>query len=473
MTRRGLFVATVLAGVLALVGATLWPWSKARPARTPRNLVLVVFDTLRADRMSLYGNQRETTPYLDSHAGEMLRFARVEATAPWTVPSHASIFTGLRPAQHKAQWGRMVLADRFETLAEVLAAHGFLTVGLSSNLFVVPETGLDQGFEKFELLRGSWETKTERILGELPGIFDRAREKKSPLFLFVNLMDTHLPYNISRYGKAFGVEPPLPVDNAEIKWQISAGKRPFNAADKEKQRAAYDAAVRYVDDTARDIVAALKAAKMLEQTLVVFTSDHGDGLGYHRALGHSISVWEEQLNVPLVMRFPDGWRGGDVVKGRTTLLALAPSLLDWLDIERPAVLRGAPDLEEAVKGPICADYRSYFSEMDREMNTQMANTYPELAASTPHRHVLYCGRYKLIVDSHSGVSFFNLRKDPNEQHDLASTGKRDLTRCASTYRALVRQGVYTPFSERVSDAELKEVQKRLPSKVLRSLGYVQ
>jgi arylsulfatase A-like enzyme len=212
---------------------------------------------------------------------------------------------------------------------------------------------------------------------------------------------------------------------------------------------------------------------MLNDTLLVFTSDHGDGLGYHRELGHTISTWEEQLSVPLLLRFPRGWRGGEVVQGRTTLLALAPSLLDWLEVPRPEGLRDVPDLEEATRRPIGADYRSYFSELGRDMNAEMASAYPELAAGTPHRHVLYCGRFKLIVDAHGGVAFYDLRQDPDEQHDLAHTRQSELALCGSTYRKLLRHGAYTPFSEKVSDAERREAEERLPPGTLRSLGYLQ
>ncbi len=160
------------AACLALL--TLGWWSVACRGGQPRHLILLVFDTLRADRMSVYGYERPTTPFLEAAADEMLRFADVKAPAPWTVPSHSSMFTGLWPAQHRAQWGRMRLDDDFTTLAETLKEEGFCTVGLSANLLVSNSTGLDQGFDSFELVRGPWPKKTETILSRLPAVIDTA-----------------------------------------------------------------------------------------------------------------------------------------------------------------------------------------------------------------------------------------------------------------------------------------------------------
>ena len=117
-----------------------------------RHAVLVVFDTLRADRMSVYGYGRPTTPFLERVAGEMVRYDGVKATAPWTLPSHASLFTGLWPAEHRVHWGNKWLDDGFDTLAESLQSAGFCTFGLSANPIVSEKTGLTQGFLLVSLL---------------------------------------------------------------------------------------------------------------------------------------------------------------------------------------------------------------------------------------------------------------------------------------------------------------------------------
>ncbi|MCZ7585980.1 MAG: sulfatase [Deltaproteobacteria bacterium] len=317
-----------------------------------------MLDTLRADRMQIYGHKRKTTPYLKRHAQDFLRFANVEAVAPWTVPNHSTMFTGLWPAEHKAQWGRIFLRDEFDTLAEILRGAGFATAALSANPFVAEKFGFGQGFDEFRRIKGTWYKKTQKILDMIPKTVDDALERQDRFFLFVNVMDAHIPYNTKRYGKAFGVSDSGPASDYKVKWEINAGKRPFTDGDKQTNQAAYDAAVRYLDDVVRDVLKIFERKGLLKKTVFVFTSDHGDGLGFHPEIGHEISVWEEQLRVPLIARLPNRRHGGEVFRPRTTLAALAPTVLDWLGVERPEQLRERPDLWEAASQPVTADYRS-------------------------------------------------------------------------------------------------------------------
>ncbi len=460
----------VLAAAAAVaVGAGLWLilWRGPEPAR---HAVVVVFDTLRADRMSVYGYGRETTPFFAAAAPDFLRFAAAKAPAPWTVPTHASLFTGLWPAEHRARWGHMVLDARFETVAERLGAHGFRTVGFTANPLVVRSTGLDQGFESFKLVRGPWPERTETILSLAPEEIDTALAEGRRLFLFLNLMDAHIPYNTRRYGEREGVEGPGPIHNATVKWEVSAGARPFTEEMRRLHGAAYDAAVRYLDDVGRDLLALLAEKGILEETVVVFTSDHGDGLGTHAEIDHTISVWEEQLAVPLLVRLPGRRRGGEVVVEKTTLTAVAPTLFDWLGLERPPALAAAPDLDGATGWPVLADYRSYFAETNRKTNRNVAERYPELAARIQDAHVLYCGRMKLIVRGSGETELYDLEADPDELTDLAPEAPRELRSCAGSYRAVLEAGLLTPFGV---DAGSPEEEPRVDLETLRALGYVQ
>lgn len=443
-----------------------------RQSPPPRHLVLVVLDTLRADRMSIYGHPLDTTPFLREHADEFLRFADVVAPAPWTLPTHSSLFTGLWPSQHRAQWGSMRLAGEFQTLAETLSGEGFCTVGITANPLVNRRSGLDQGFERFDINRQPWPRKTASILESLPAVIQEVHKGDCRLFLFLNLMDTHIPYTSGPYGDQFGAQAPQPVRTAAVKWEISAGIRPFSPADRQQHAAAYDAAVRYLDNATRRILDLLDDSDLLDETLVVMTSDHGDGLGAHPELGHSLSVWEEQLRIPLLVRFPDGRRGGEIFAKRTTLTALMPSLLDWLQVARPEPLAGSPDLELAALDPITADYRSYFEEHNRGTNAKMAELYPALAARIQHAHVLYCQQYKLIVAASGQRHFFDLATDPQEQHDLAAEEPAALQDCWNEYRRVLGLGRFTPFSAE-PPAWVVESDSAEDLEALRALGYIQ
>jgi arylsulfatase A-like enzyme len=457
-----------MAGLLVLSVLSGCPCSPS----APRSLLLIVFDTLRADRMSLYGHSLETTPYLVQHSQDFLRFAEVAAPAPWTVPSHASMLTGLWPAEHRAQWGSMRLDERFETLTETLASRGFCTIGLTANPLVGPDTGFDQGFDSFEVVKGPRSKRTNAILEKLVTAIREARVRDCRLFVYLNLMDAHIPYNAKPFGAQFDAPDSGPVRTASVKWQISAGTRPLSAAEKRQHAAAYDAAVRYLDDVVPRVLWTFREAGLLDDTLVVLTSDHGDGLGLHQEMGHSISVWEEQLHVPLLVRFPDGRRGGEVFADRTTLTALTPSILDWLAVPRPQSLRGAPDLKEASRRPVTADVRSYFEEQNRDTNAEMAELYPELITRVQHSHVLYCRRHKLIVEASGRQRLFDLASDPEEQLDLANREPSVLQACSNEYRRLVEEGRFTPFSAGLPEwAENWE--EAVDLEALKALGYVQ
>lgn len=432
----------------------------------PRHAVVVVFDTLRADRMSLYGHPRPTTPYLESLADQMVRFDQVKAPAPWTLPSHASLFTGLWPAEHGVHWGNKWLDEGHDTLAEALQAAGFCTFGLSANPIVSEKTGLDQGFDWFKRVPKPAETQTARLLARIPELLDRADRRDCRLFLFLNLMDTHTPFNSSRFAAEFGAVEPDPITGPSEKWEVAAGTRPFPAAERTLHEAAYDAAVRSVDATVEELFALFAARGYLEDAVVVLTSDHGEGLGDHRELGHVISVWEEQLAVPLVVRFPNGRRGGSVIDRPTNLLRLAPTLLDWLGVERPEALAGLPALESE---PIAAaDYRSYFDPAFT-LNQPMAKRYPQLAQSVPHAHVSYCPPYKLIVRSNRSAELYDLAADPKEARDLAATAPEAVRECIATYRQLLRQGRFMPFELDLETGTTDAVDEE----TLRSLGYLQ
>lgn len=456
--RHPLLLEGVL-GALALAAAACAP--------PPRHLVLVVLDTLRADRLAIYGHTAATTPFLTGRASELVRFAEAKAPAPWTLPSHASLFTGLPPAEHGADWGHMLLADEFTTVAETLQGAGFCTVGISANPMVGKASGLGQGFETFTIVPTPWTTKTERALAEVPAALEEARASDCRLFLFVNLMDTHIPYQTKAHGDEFAVEGPGPVRNAAVKWAVSAGRQTLSETEKAHHQRAYDAAVRGLDDALRRLVEHLAGRGDLDRTLLVITSDHGEGLGTHRELGHEISVWEEQLHVPLLVRFPHGRRGGTTIGGPRSLVALAPSLLDWLGVDRPPELRGAAGIEEVQK--VTADYRSYFAERHRHTNRSIRERYPELIERVRHAHVLYCPPHKLVARADGTLELFDLDVDPGEQQSIAETAPDVLRRCARRYHELAAGGRLTPFDV---TPPMLPVAAGVDDATLRSLGYV-
>jgi arylsulfatase A-like enzyme len=460
--------AVVLGKRLMLSDGSEGRADSGQPETPARHLVLVILDTVRADRMSAYGHTVDTTPHLGGMASEMLRYGRALAPAPWTVPSHASLFTARWPAEHRAQWGHIRLDERWLTLAEALRKRSFCTSGFSANGFIVRKTGFDRGFDALREVKGPRPTRSRRILDALPAELDAILGRDCRMFLFLNFMDAHIPYNHARYGADLGLEGEPPIPTETLKWEASAGQLELTPERLEQHRIAYDAAVRHLDDVVRELVELLRARDMLDETLLLITADHGEGLGYHREMGHSISVWEEQLVVPLLVRLPGGHRGGEVYDRPVSLVGVAPSALDWLGVPRPPELTDRPTLEQTSHMPIVADYRSYFSEGDRRWNTQMAERYPKLAATVHHRHVVYCDDHKLVVSSDGSEQLYHVTRDPHEQRDLAPSAPPELAQCRAQHRALQQQGLLTPF-----DAGPPRADDGIDVEMLRSLGYVE
>ena len=443
------------------------------PKGTPKHLILIVLDTVRADHMSVYGYQKPTTPFLQDRAGEFVLFENVKSVAPWTVPSIASMFTGQWPSEHKAQWGYVHLSEKLQTLAETLSKKGFDCLGFSCNPFVTKKFGFGDGFKSFRKNEGTWAQCADKTLAALPEEFDKVIRRHRRMFLFLNLMDAHIPYNSADYGTQFGLNEPDPVTDHVTKWKISAGDRPFTGHDKDLHIAAYDASIRRLDDVIREIYDLLMRKGMLEKSLLVLTSDHGEGLGLHPEIGHEISMWEEQLAVPLLIRYPTQAHGGEKVSARTSLIGLMPELLDRMGVGRPPALRGRSDLLGIPPDGVAADYRNYFGDGELEDNQKIAAMFPRLAARTHDLHVMYCGTNKLIAQNDGLFQFYDLAVDPSEQNDLADSRPPVMINCREQYSRFLALGRLTPFQERLNPGEVSDAQKQEARKALRSLGYTQ
>ena len=309
----------LLAGAIVVV-FLLGVWAELRPpARGPgaglRNLLLVTFDTTRADRIGCYGHVEAKTPNLDRLAQEGVLFERCMAVAPVTLPSHASILTGLYPFRHGARNnGTHQLEDQVVTLAERLREEGFATGAVISALVLDSRWGLDQGFDSYDddlanaakaplfMFRETTAADTSRRARRW--LQDRGEER---FFLWVHFFDPHANY-----------EPPEPI------------ARRFPTTPEGR----YDGEIHYADAGLGELLETLRLRGDLEETLVVMTSDHGESLGEHGESTHSLFVYDATTHVPLLFRHPAlvaGKRVPDVVSG----VDIVPTVLDLLGSEVP------------------------------------------------------------------------------------------------------------------------------------------
>lgn len=273
--------------------------------RRPTNVVLISLDTTRADHLGCYGHPKVKTPNLDRLAAEGVRFIECVSSAPITLPSHASLLTGVYPFVHGARDNSVFrLPDAQETLAEAMKQAGYTTVAEVAAEVLDRQFGLAQGFDVYTDTRGPTaggherpgSVIAERAVARLSGLKDR------PFFLFLHFYDPHLPYAPPEpYASAYPGDPYL----GEI--------------------AAVDAYVGRVLD-------ALDELSLTERTLVVLTADHGEGLGQHDEPSHTTFVYDTTQLVPLLMRHPSRLPKGKVVASQTRLIDVAPTVLELLEL---------------------------------------------------------------------------------------------------------------------------------------------
>jgi arylsulfatase A-like enzyme len=371
-----------LAGLLVLLaagttGRQIWAERRAL-ARLPEaekaasNVVFIVWDTVRAQDLSLYGYSRETSPNLTRWAREGVCFNFALAPAPWTFPSHSSFFTGRWPFQLDSQWNYTLTAP-VPTLAEVLAARGYQTAGFVANTNCCSwESGLDRGFLHYEdypltprdvlgrTVAGAW--LLEHVLG--PGdaythkwlrlqsrdargvnqaFLDWLGRRRSdrPYFAFLNYFDAHQPYIPTReYAGRFGIRPRSPWDD-RLLLDLWPPPEPRMLREREFHlvRDCYDDCLAFLDKQLGLLLRELKRQGQLDDTLIIVTSDHGEAFGDHGVFGHSTSVYLDQVAVPLVM-LGAGVPAGRVVGDPVSLRDLPATVLDRLGLGEAAPLPG-------------------------------------------------------------------------------------------------------------------------------------
>jgi arylsulfatase len=312
------------------------------PTRVPMttspapSVVLITLDTLRRDHLSLYGYDRPTSPFLDELAAESIVFERAISTSSWTKPSAVSLLTGLLPSEHGVHGKHRKAAAELVFLAEVLREHGFETAAFSANPFVSPVYGLDQGFSTFEFLGG----RSAEDYADIRELITRARfwlneQGDAAIFLYLHLMNVHGPYRAPpEYRQRFLQEPYTIFRFRSELWSDIARRHKVERRSEVTDAhlrdliARYDGAIAYTDDTLRHFVDDLRTRGILDRTILVITSDHGEEMFEHGSFGHWQTLHAEQLQVPLLIRLPGGRSGGIRISEPASLLDVATTLLD-------------------------------------------------------------------------------------------------------------------------------------------------
>ena len=481
LARRGLVVSAAVVVALA-VGVRVWPRGAivagagvAGPSRAT-NVILIVLDTVRARSLSLYGYGRETSPELSRLAARGVRYDRAFSTAPWTAPSHASMFTGRWADEVSVGWGRP-LDGAHPTLAGFLAGRGYDTAGFVANTtYCSYETGLDRGFQRYDdydvtarsvllcsaLVRrgltfaekhpklgrlvdaampsGVNRKDAARVSGDLLRWLDQGRADPSrPFFAFLNYYDAHHPY-LPPGPEADGLLTPDESQMLRGWWGLD--KRSLTPDQVALARDAYDRCIVSLDRQIGLLFDELGRRGLLEKTLVVITADHGEHLGENNLFGHGTSLYRPELHVPLVVIAPSNSRGGDaaerprVVREPVSLRDIPATVVDHLGFSAVSPFPGRPlpngdgretdDSDRLVLSAVLAAPE----DDPNKGGSPSARGALRSAVGWGHHYV---------VRSDGLEELFDLEADADERHNLVDTPGPSAATALARFRSTLRR----------------------------------
>jgi arylsulfatase A-like enzyme len=392
---------------------------------------------VRARNLSCYDNPRRTTPHLDAFASECILYENAFATSSWTLPTHASLFTGLYPTQHGADDAHKYLEPKHITLAEYLNQHGYTTVAICYTPYVSAATGLDQGFSKFNPLlktrrahvRARIQHYGSKLLSQgdagarlttrqIRATLESAAKNAKPFFVFAHYAECHTPY---RYPRAF--QRFLPPGTARIRasrvnqnpWRQLANPGLMGTHEFESLAGLYEGALSYLDSQIASVIAALRELQLLDNTMVILTADHGENLGEHGRIGHQYCLYDTLLHIPLLIHYPRETNGGARVSKLVSSVDIVPTVLDLLgaDPQEMGDLRGSSLLSNFSREQV-------FAEMTKPDLSPYLKLFPK-ADTRPHERALQTVRtfdHKLIWASDGRHELYDLRVDPEETNNL-------------------------------------------------------
>ncbi|UCG31779.1 MAG: sulfatase [Phycisphaerales bacterium] len=408
--------ALVLVAAAVLLGTVWFKWPA--PAVTRPNVVLISIDSLRADHLGCYGYERDTSPAIDALAESGILFELAVSQAPWTLPSHASLFTSRYVKSHLLINAKRMLPPELPTIAEALRGLGYGTAAVVSGPYMRRILGLDAGFDRYDdslaqagRLESHQMVTSAAIHDKAVALLEELADGK-PFFLFLHYWDVHYDYiPPPPYDRLFDPDYVGSIDagNYEMSDEVHAGMDP---RDLQHIVALYDGEIRYVDVHIGLLLEELRDRKLDDNTIVIFTADHGDEFYEHGEKGHSHSVYNELIQVPLIVRLPD-LAEGKRVPDRVQLVDLFPTIMGLVGGEIEGLgLQGRSLL------PLCFgnewDERPVFADTTRFRRVKEADTEKAYAQC-----VLY-GRYKLIRHRMTALpnELYDLQADPGEQHPL-------------------------------------------------------
>jgi arylsulfatase A-like enzyme len=518
VSRAGLCLAVVSSLVCFTAGNVRLYADEGKGPAKKTNIVLIILDTLRADHLSCYGYHKKTTPNIDRFASQAVKYTKAYSTASWTLPSIASIMTGKYPGSHGAHRIKSksinpinmlddrqvtrkrinpfnILDDQQVTLAEILQDSGYATAGIVSCQFFTEHYGMHQGFDYFDdtmpsnlfilptfgLLPflnyflplndyfGSQGLDEHRAASQINRSAQTWLENnitRKPFFLLLHYFDVHHPYYPEKLGTSKSSVPPAimkkygrnSANYAEMEKHLIAsvqnGKKPLLDHERKYLVDNYDREIMMLDKNVGKILDELKDRGLYDDSLIIITADHGESFGEHNLMLHGIGLYEDNLHVPLLVKYPSGDTPAGTQEHPVSLTGILPTVLSYLSIPVPDDVQGAPLDDREGQTILAQNYTSTHFKGQQQFRSDMVS--------------LHQGDFKYIKFVQTQDQLFNLREDPDERHNIINTEgvpKEDIQHALN--------GLMEQFSSSgpEDEAEKAEMDKATLEN-LKSLGYL-
>lgn len=443
------------------------------------NILLMVMDAARAKNFSCYGYGKQTTPNIDKIAREGTLYKYAISPSSWTFPSHASMFTGLYPSEHDAlgvDKSNQYLDQKNITLAEVLKKQGYSTVAFSNNSWISNVFGLTKGFDESHIIfnkffhgnvldmdhfskNRKYKSGIRRFLEMGKAILtegnplkniangilvkfsrfqyvhlfmdDGANEtnynvkkwicdnkKKCPFFMFINYMECHEKYlpPFKYWPKEINIRDGIRVNKDPMKYIF--GKVNMNESDFKILESLYDGEYKYLDYRIGQLYDFLDQEGILDDTIIIITSDHGDNIGDHNLMGHALCVYDTLLRCPLIIRYPKKFPAGKIVDKRVQTLDIFKTIMRVLDEKIGEMVEGVSlipeDIEQESKRIVISEWLGYPSL------PLVLKRFPDINISDWDNSLraIYVDDFKFILNSNGLNELYNIDKDPEEKQNI-------------------------------------------------------
>ncbi len=379
------------------------------PDKKVKNVIVLLIDTLRADKLTAYAKTRVKSTVFEKFAGESALFERCQANSNWTKPSCASVLTGLYPDSHKARGHSSRLASSVKMASEIFFAAGFSTGAFIANGYLAKEFGFKRGWTKYvNYIRETKNTDAQNVFKESLEFIKEHSDK--PFFTYIQTIDPHVPYDPpDEFLKVYDAQsydgPVRPRSTGNILDQFKRKKIELNARDKQRLEALYDGEINYHDVHFGHFLDGLKTLGVLDDTIIIVCSDHGEEFFDHDSVGHGHTLHQELLHVPLVMRAPGLVPRGKRIPHDVGLADILPTALAATGQAVPKGMEGAnliPAANGTFEDPLGAAFSSFWSEADSR-NLQWS---------------VRKGNWKMRMRGPVNTYVHNLAQDPREKMDV-------------------------------------------------------